>query len=273
MCGRYAVTRDPAALAEEFDAVDATASADPTADYNIAPSKDVVTVVQRHPRDGDGAVLSAEPAVRSLRTMRWGLVPFWAKDPAVGNRMINTRAETAKEKSAFRKALARRRCLLPADGWFEWRAGSAGEAQSREPTRKGAKKPRKEPFFMTGPDGSSLAFAGLWESWRDPSAAEEAPPLVTCSVLTTEAVGRLAGIHHRMPVLMASENWNDWLDPDNTDAAGMLDEVPRELVDSLELRPVSTRVNDVRNNGPELIERVDPERSDSTGALFGLPDN
>lgn len=264
MCGRYAATKDPATLTAEFDAVDATAGAAGGADYNVAPTKDVVAVVQRHPRDSAGAVQEDEPAVRSLRVMRWGLVPFWAKDPAVGNRMINTRAESAKDKPAFRKALARRRCLIPADGWFEWRRKPAADSAGS------GKKASKEPFFMTPPDDSSLALAGLWESWRDPNAGEDAEPLITCSVLTIEALGQLAEIHHRMPLMMPARHWPGWLDPDNTEASAMLDDPPWDLIESLELRPVSTLVNNVRNNGPELVERVEPE-PEQEGALFGPP--
>lgn len=263
MCGRYAATKDPAGLMAEFAAADATGGAAPAADHNVAPTKNVVTVVQRHPRDADGAVLADEPAERSLRVMRWGLVPFWAKDPSIGNKMINTRAESAAEKPAFRKALAGRRCLVPADGWFEWRpAANQGEGR----------KPRKEPYFMTTRDGSSLAMAGLWESWRDPKAGADEPPLITFSVLTTDSVGPLREIHHRMPLLLPARQWNDWLDPDRADVAGLLEPSPLELVDGLELRPVSTRVNSVRNNGPELVERAESEPADlDEGALFELP--
>src|SRR5262245_33623341 len=123
MCGRYSASKSPAKLVEEFGAADETAGKAREADYNVAPTKNVVTVVQRHPRDADGNLRAEEPTERTLRLMRWGLVPFWAKDPSVGNRMINTRAETATEKPAFRKALAKRRCLVPADGWYEWRRG------------------------------------------------------------------------------------------------------------------------------------------------------
>ena len=264
MCGRYAATKDPATLVAEFDAVDNTEGKRSGADYNVAPTKDVVSVVQRHPRDADGTVLEQQPAQRGLRVMRWGLVPFWAKDPAIGNRMINTRAESAKDKPAFRKALSRRRCLLPADGWFEWRPKPTADGPGN------GKKAGKDPFFMTTPDDSSLAFAGLWESWRDPNGAEDAAPLITCSVLTIEALGQLAEIHHRMPLMMPATRWADWLDPDNTDPSAMLDEPPWELIESLELRPVSTLVNNVRNNGPELVERVEAE-PEQEGALFGLP--
>ncbi|PRX49070.1 putative SOS response-associated peptidase YedK [Prauserella shujinwangii] len=264
MCGRYAATKDPATLMAEFDAVDGTEGHAPAADYNVAPTKKVVSVVERHPRDADGEVLEDEAPVRSLRVMRWGLVPFWAKDTSVGSRMINTRAETAKEKPAFRKALSRRRCLVPADGWFEWRAAA-------ENTGKGGKKAPKEPFFMTTRDGSSLAFAGIWETWRDPKGDPDDPPLVTCSVLTTDAIGQLADIHHRMPLVLPRQRWAGWLDPDRTDVEGLLDPPGLDVVDSLELRAVSTKVNSVRNNGPELVERVEPRPADLDAGLFEVP--
>jgi putative SOS response-associated peptidase YedK len=255
MCGRYAAKKDPATLMDEFDAFDQLDDP-PPADYNVAPTKNVVTVVQRHPRDADGNVLPDEPAVRVLRVMRWGLVPFWAKDASGGGRLINTRVETAAEKPSFRKALTRRRCLVPADGWYEWQ-------------RDGKEK---RPFYMTGQTDASLAFAGIWETWRDPKDAD-AKPLVTFSILTTDAVGQLAEIHHRMPLLMPPERWAEWLDPDREDVTGLL-APPLEIVDALELRPVSDRVNSVRNKGPELVERVDPaQQADPAdeGALFRLP--
>ncbi|UJW35226.1 SOS response-associated peptidase [Saccharothrix sp. AJ9571] len=254
MCGRYAATKNPAKLVQEFEAADETGGHAPSPDHNVAPTKKVLAVVQRHPRDADGQVLEDEPSVRTLRVMRWGLVPFWAKDPSVGNRMINTRSETAHEKPAFRKALARKRCLLPADGWFEWR-------------RNGKEK---EPFFMTPRDESTLVMAGIWESWRDPKDADAAP-LITCSVLTTDAVGPIADIHHRMPLLLAKDNWANWLDPDREEIGELLAPPSAELVDALELRPVSSRVNNVRNNGPELLERAEPATDLDAGALFDAP--
>src|SRR5690606_13822642 len=166
----------------------------------------IVTVVERFPRDADGTVLEDEPAVRSLRVMRWGLVPFWAKDPSVGNRMINTRAETASEKPSFRNALARRRCLIPADG------GSERKTVERGVGRRVA----KEPYFITTQDGSSLGRAGVCGSWRDRRAGPEAPPLITCSVSTTQAVGRLADIHERMSPALPRQRWSDWLGPSRT---------------------------------------------------------
>ncbi len=237
MCGRYASTRNPATLAVEFDAVDPTDGAGPGATYNVAPTMPVLAVVTRHPRDRQG-VPDQDRTVRSIRVMRWGLVPHWAKDPGSGSRLINARAESAASKPAFRDALARRRCLLPADGWYEWqRVGT-----------------HKQPFFITPADGSGLAMAGLWSTWRPPDAT--APPLVTCAVLTTGAVGPLAEIHDRMPLVLPAQAWQAWLDPDCADPSELL----APLVPALELRPVSTAVNNVRRDGPELVERQLVER-------------
>lgn len=247
MCGRYASTKDPATLAVEFDAVDGTPGAEPPgADYNVAPTKPVFAVVTRHPRDDDGTP-DPRRTVRSIRVMRWGLVPHWAKDPGIGSRMINARVESVGTKSAFRDALARRRCLLPADGWYEWQAAGAGSGQ------------RKQPFFITPQDGGGLAFAGLWATWRPRDADPAAPPLVTCTVLTTEAVGPLTEIHDRMPLVLPADGWAAWLDPDSADPSPLLHPPPADLVRGLELRPVSTAVNDVRREGPDLVERVAPE--------------
>lgn len=254
MCGRYASTRNPATLAVEFDALDGTAGSaagagadgPPGADYNVAPTKPVLSVVTRHPRDAEGSP-DPERTERSIRVMRWGLVPHWAKDPGVGSRLINARAETAATKPAFRDALARRRCLLPADGWYEWQA-------SDTPGRG------KQPFFITPADGSGLALAGLWSTWRASDAEPDTPLLVTCAVLTTGAVGPLTEIHHRMPLVLPAEAWADWLNPDSADPGVLLDAPSAELVHTLELRPVSTAVNSVRNHGPELVERLEPEQ-------------
>ncbi|MGH3768703.1 MAG: SOS response-associated peptidase [Pseudonocardiaceae bacterium] len=240
MCGRYASTRNPATLAVDFDALDATEDAAPGADYNVAPTKPVLSVVTRHPRDADG-VPDPECTVRSIRVMRWGLVPHWAKDPGIGSRMINARAESAATKPAFRDAVVRRRCLLPADGWYEWqRLGD-----------------RRQPFFITSADGSGLAMAGLWSTWWAPDATTA---LVTCTVLTTEAVGPLTEIHDRMPLLLAAQAWQRWLDPDSHDPGELLAPPSAALVAALELRPVSTAVNNVRHEGPQLVERLEPEQ-------------
>jgi putative SOS response-associated peptidase YedK len=245
MCGRYASTRDPATLAVEFDALDATGGMAPEADYNVAPTKAVLSVVTRHPRDVQG-IPDPDRTVRSIRVMRWGLVPHWAKDPSVGSRMINARAESAAGKPAFRDAVARRRCLLPADGWYEWQAESGS---------------RKQPIFITPADGSGVALAGLWSTWRGSGlTTATAPPLVTCAVVTTEAVGPLAEIHDRMPLILPAQAWETWLDPDFDDPSELLAPPAAELVHALELRPVSTAVNDVRRGGHELVERAQPEQ-------------
>ncbi|WP_374727414.1 SOS response-associated peptidase [Haloactinomyces albus] len=247
MCGRYASTKAPDVLAAEFDAVDATAAevsgtGRPVADYNVAPMKPVLGVVQRHPHDADG---HRDPArtERTIRVMRWGLVPKWAKDPAVGNRMINARSETVMSKPAFRGPIKYARCLLPADGWYEWKRETAP----------------KQPYFMTFGDGSSLALAGIWATWRDPEADDAARPLVSCAVLTTEAVGPLLEVHERMPMVLPASAWQHWLDPDVRDVSALLGSPPPGLLERLELRPVSRAVNNVRNNGAALVERVAEE--------------
>lgn len=264
MCGRYAATKDPATLAAEFDAVDATDGAHPGPDHNVAPTKNVVAVVQRHPRDEEGRP-DPERTERTLRVMRWGFVPPWAKDVSVGAKMINARSESAASKPAFRASMAGRRCIVPADGWFEWRQHAAAHP--------GGKAAAKQPFFVTRTDGVSLAMAGIWTTWRDKAADADAPPLVTCAVLTTDAVGPLAEIHERMPLLLPPSAWASWLDPDSADATALLGTPPGELIDALELRPVSTEVNSVRNNGPALVERYEPATplDDDQPGLFDHP--
>jgi putative SOS response-associated peptidase YedK len=251
LCGRYAATKDPATLAAEFDAIDLddTEAYQPRADYNVAPTKEEVTVVERHPRDEEGNP-DPDTTVRSLRVMRWGLIPHWAKDKSIGSKMINARSDTAASKPAFKPSLAKRRCLVPADGWYEWR-------------REGG---AKQPFFMTSTDGSSLAFAGLWTTWRD-KADEAAEPLVSYTILTTDAIGQLTEIHERMPLLLPRESWAAWLNPDLEDVAELIAPSP-ELVAALELRPVSDAVNSVRNNGPELMARHEPAPSLDEPSLF-----
>lgn len=248
MCGRYASTRATADLAEEFRAVDATGPSSREPDYNVAPTKQVVAVVARHPRDADG---DPDPhrTERTLRMLRWGLVPSWAKDERAGTRMINARSETAGEKPAFRRALAARRCLLPADGWYEWQ---------RVPREGSA--PHKQPYYTCPTDGSSLALAGLWEYWKpnDDPEGRFADGLVTACVLTTDAVGPLARVHDRMPLLLPRSAWEAWLDPDrraDDDAvAAALTPPSSDLVAGLTTRAVSPLVNNVGNNGPELLE-------------------
>lgn len=244
MCGRYASIKAPADLADEFQAVDATEGVEP--DFNVAPTKNIVAVVERHPRDEEGTP-DPDTTERSLRVVKWGLVPSWSKDAKGGARMINARSESASEKPAFRRALAARRCLIPADGWYEWQRGPE----------------HKQPYYTHYRDGSSLAMAGLWEYWKpkDDPDGEYPDGLVTAAVLTTSAVGVLAQVHDRMPLVLPRSAWAAWLDPDASSESVVELLVPPspELVGSLELRPVSPQVNNVRNNGPELLTPVAEE--------------
>lgn len=240
MCGRYASIKAPTDLADEFRAVDTTEGVEP--DYNVAPTKNVVAVVQRHPRDAEGTP-DPDTTERSLRVVRWGLVPSWSKDPKAGARMINARSESAAEKPSFRKALQARRCLLPAAGWYEWQRGPD----------------HKQPYYTHYADGASLAMAGLWEFWKPGKDAADhdlyPDGLVTACVLTTAAVGPLAQVHDRMPLVLPPSAWEAWLDPDaGSDTVGDLIVPPSaDLVATMELRPVSALVNSVRNNGPDLL--------------------
>ena len=190
MCGRYASSRKPEDLIEEFEVVDSRIQQPLEPDYNVAPTKEVYAVVERKPaRDSDQA------PQRQLRSLRWGLVPSWAKDPGIGSRMINARMETVAEKPAFKRAFAVRRCLLPADGYFEWYPTS-------QKTKAG--KPAKQPFFIRPADGGILAMAGLYEIWRDPTRDEDDPDRFrwTCTVLTTQAEDAVGHIHDRMPLMV-----------------------------------------------------------------------
>ena len=244
MCGRYASSRRPEDLIEEFEVVENRVPAALGADYNVAPTKEVYAVVERPPSGG-----SVEPPHRQLRVLRWGLVPSWAKDPSIGNRMINARMETVAEKPAYKRAFARRRCLLPADGYYEWYPTSQLTA---------AGKPRKQPFFIRPRDHGVLAMAGLYEIWRDPTRDDDDPERFrwTCTVLTTEAEDAVGHIHDRMPLMVERERWGQWLDPTVEEQGSLLDLLVPAAPGSLEAYPVSTLVSNVRNNGPELVEPI-----------------
>jgi putative SOS response-associated peptidase YedK len=252
MCGRYAASSSPDDLAIEFEAVRAEGQQPLPADYNVAPTKDVYVVRHKKERDAEGAPTGG--GHRELRVLTWGLVPSWAKDPSIGNRMINARMETVAEKPAYKRAFASRRCLLPADGYFEW-----------YPTQVRGKsgRPLKQPFFIRPKDGGVLAMAGLYEIWRDPDKAADDPDRFrwTCTVLTTEAEDAVGHIHDRMPLTVERDRWEQWLDPtlgDRDDLLGLL--VPA-APGRLEAYPVSTAVSNVRNNGPELVEPIPAEEA------------
>jgi putative SOS response-associated peptidase YedK len=236
VCGRYAAAKDTATLVEEFQ-VETVVDPVPEPNYNVAPTNRVAFVVDRPAEDGAGLQ-------RQLRVARWGLVPSWAKDPKIGARMINARWENAAQKPAFRAAFARRRCLIPADGYFEWYAPAAPP---------GVAKPRKQPYFIHRADGGDLALAGLYEFWR-PSPEDDW--LVTVTVLTTDSVGPLAAIHDRMPVVIEPSGYARWLDPGTTVDAHFSATLP---IDLLTAYPVSTAVNSVRNNSPELLAPIPAE--------------
>ena len=251
MCGRYASSRRPEDLVEEFE-IDQVAVTEALApDYNVAPTKPVYAVVERPPREEDG---EARGVQRQLRTLSWGLVPFWAKDPAIGNKLINARMETVGEKPAFRRAFAARRCLLPADGYYEW-----------YPTdqRTKAGKQLKQPFFIRPREGSVMAMAGLYEIWRDPTRDEDDPQRFrwTCTVLTTRAEDTVGHIHDRMPLLVEPERYAAWLDPTASDPDTLTGLLVPAAPGRLEAYPVSTAVNNVRNNGPELLDPLPAEES------------
>jgi putative SOS response-associated peptidase YedK len=258
MCGRYASSRRPEDLIEEFEVEQAMVQESLEPDYNVAPTKEVYAVVQRPPSKD-----KQRPAERQLRVLSWGLVPSWAKDPAIGNRMINARIETAADKPAFRKAFAARRCLLPADGYYEWYVLGGDEADDEPGDGPGARKgkPRKQPFFIRPADGAVLAMAGLYEIWRDPTRADDDPARFrwTCTVLTTTAEDDLGHIHDRMPLLVDPENYARWLDPAVSDPHAVSGLLVPAAPGRLEAYPVSTLVNNVKNNGPELVEPLATE--------------
>ncbi|MPZ63367.1 MAG: SOS response-associated peptidase [Propionibacteriales bacterium] len=247
MCGRYASSRSPDDLIEEFEIeqVDVREKLEP--DYNVAPTDEVYAVLSRPPREDKSA-----PPVRRLRVLRWGLVPWWARDPKIGSRLINARMETVDTKSAFRKAFASRRCLLPADGYYEWYETSQRAAKG---------KPVKQPFFIRPRDGSVMAMAGLYEIWRDPSHERDHPEAFrwTCTVLTTTAEDSVGRIHDRMPLLVEPDRHAAWLDPRASGPEELRSLLVPAAPGRLEAFPVSRAVNDVRNNGAELVAPVEPE--------------
>lgn len=263
MCGRYASFRDAQDLADEFavappDVAPDAAGLPPS--WNVAPTDPVRVVVERRPRPGDASESADDAARRSLRLARWGLVPGWAKDPSIGSRMINARVETLDAKPAFRKALAVRRCLVPAEGYYEWQAPPQDAPPVAGPTGR-RRRPPKQPFWIHPADGGPLAFAGLYEFWRDPARADDDPQrwLVTMTIVTGGAPTddpALAEIHDRQPVMLDPSRWDAWLDPDLTDTDRVMT-LLRGPAPPLVATPVSTEVNAVGNDGPHLVEPVE----------------
>lgn len=254
MCGRYASAKHPDALVEEFGVEESLVDKPLHADYNVAPTKRVYAVLSRQP---EGAGEEAAPE-RQIRIVRWGLVPSWAKDPSIGSRMINARSETVAEKPSFRRAFGKRRCLLPADGYYEWYTPTGDNVPL---TSRG--KPVKQPFYIHRADGHSLAMAGLYEWWHDKSRERDDPDgwLLTATIITTSATDAVGRIHDRMPVVIAESDWQQWLDP----SVGEREVIEKLMVPAqssqLAAYPVSVRVNSVRNNGPELVDPLPLEEA------------
>lgn len=251
MCGRFAVKTDPAALAEKIDAINearaaAAQSAAPAPNYNVAPTTTITTVVRRHDEPDD------EP-IRRVRLMRWGLVPSWVKaglggaPESKGPKLINARADKITISPAFRSSAKSKRCLIPMDGYYEWRANLAATS---------GKKARKTPFYIYRADGEMIFMAGLWSVWKNPGSPST-DPLLSCTIITTNAVGQLAEIHDRMPLIVAERDWDHWLDPDAPADHHLLAGSPD--VRGIRMREISTLVNNVRNNGPELLEPVEAQ--------------
>ena len=219
MCGRYTLKTPVDTLAEKFQIDEHPSSL--TASYNVSPTQQVAAVF-------------AEGGKRKLEMMHWGLIPSWANDPAIGNRMINARAETVAVKPSFRKAFRKRRCLMLADGFYEWQKTATG----------------KQPFYIRMEDGSPFSFAGLWESW------ENGRQMRSCTIITTDADNVVDDIHNRMPVIFHPENYGLWLNPDFEEKeplSALLKPYPAE---AMEAYPVSRRVNKPSNNKPICIESV-----------------
>ena len=258
MCGRYAATANPDELVLEFE-VDEDRTSEPgrsilvnpqqpapgTPDHNMAPTKQAPVVLARAPREDR----AADPT-RQLRLLTWGLVPSWSKDAGGAARMINARVESVADKPAFARALASRRCLVPARGWYEWQAS---------PTAVDAKgKPRKQPFFTTRVDGGSVAMAGLYEFWRDPAVADPDDPsawLTTFTIVTGPAEPGLDRIHDRQPMVLDPADWERWLDP-GVGAADALGLLAPHAPGRFTAHPVSRAVSSNRANGPQLLEPV-----------------
>jgi putative SOS response-associated peptidase YedK len=220
VCGRFTQQRPTAELAAMFDAEPPLDDLLPT--YNLAPTDEAAVVVERSDR-------------RAIRAYRWGLIPSWAKDEKIAAKLFNARAETLSTSGAFRESFRRRRCIVPADAFYEWQ-------------RQGG---LRQPFLIRRADGAPLALAGLWSGWRHPETEQV---IRTFTIVTTTANRALSSVHDRMPVVLAPEHWRRWLDPameDTGELTGLLQPAPD---DDLVLYPVRPLVNNVRNNGPELIE-------------------
>jgi putative SOS response-associated peptidase YedK len=224
MCGRFAGYRKLEEL-KEFFPIDRSAC-EVVASYNVAPSQEVLVVFNHQGENW-------------LDKFHWGLVPFWAKDPDIGNRMINARSETVAEKPAFKNAFKKNRCLIIADGFYEWK-GTKGQ---------------KQPMFITVLDKKPMAFAGLWETWKRQDLQNA--PYRSCTIITVAACEAMRDIHHRMPAILKPDLYQQWLDPQNQDVGRLKVILQKGLITDLVSYPISKQVNSTRNNDPSCIEPVD----------------
>ncbi len=239
MCGRFVSTAGPDRIAAYFDTVLPTdAVADSLgANYNVAPTQDI------------HAVVAAADGTARVEAFHWGLIPSWAKDRKIGSKMINARAETLAEKSSFKGLLKKKRCIIPMDGFYEWKPGvDGGPVNARG-------KPLKQPMFIHRVDDELLTVAGLWTAWKDPDDPD-GRWLHSATIVTTAANDTMRPVHDRMPAILTPDRWSTWLDPTNDDIAllePLLDGGPPEL---LTMQAVSTEVNNVRNNRADLLEPI-----------------
>lgn len=199
--------------------------------YNIAPSQEILA-----------ARVNSETGERVLTPLRWGLIPFWAKDKSIGNKTINARGEEVFSKPAFRAAAKKRRCLIPADGFYEWKKAAGG----------------KQPFLIKMKNNQPFAFAGLWEQWEG-----EGETIESCTILTTQANELVSQLHHRMPVILSEKDYTEWLDPNNQDKDKLAKLILPFPSDDLSMHPVSNLVNSPRNDNPRLIEKIESNESPS----------
>jgi putative SOS response-associated peptidase YedK len=223
MCGRFVVFSDLEQLKEKFPIHKAFSEVTPN--FNVAPTLEILAIIRQE-------------GLNLLEKLHWGLVPHWAKDISTGYKMINARIETVSSKPSFREAFKKRRCLIPADGFYEW-SGHKGN---------------KQPFFITLPDEKPFAFAGLWETWWDKNNQDES--YRSCTIITREASPCLKDIHHRMPAILSPDTYNAWLNHENYDSKALQEILTEKTITEFKVRPVSKQVNSARVNEPSNIAPV-----------------
>ena len=235
MCGRFVSTANPERIASYFGAEADVESLGEN--FNVAPTQDIY-----------GVVTGPDGIVR-VQAFKWGLIPSWAKDRKIGSKMINARSETLPEKPAFKGLFAKKRCLIPMDGYYEWQAGAPdGPVNSKG-------QPLKQPMFIHRLDGEPMAVAGLWTAWKDKE--DNGRWVQSATIVTTSANDEMQAVHDRMPVIVPASRWAEWLDPSNQDIGSLVDLFGARNDGILTLHPVSTEVNNVRNNDPALIDPIE----------------